>query len=301
MNRIEFMTGLEILLVELTDEERVDALSFYHNYFDDAGTDEEENVIKELGTPAEVAEKIKESIFNVEESVGEYTETGYRDERFEQKQEFQAQGMQCDEYTKAGGYDGNSSDEVEGEYKEVEGKGSWFQQKYRKAKTFCQNQYHKISEFGKNQYSKFCSFSERQATKLKSLGRKKKEKKEFNIWKLIAITLLIIIGWPVILVVIVFGAIIWILVAVLFDIFTILVALSGLAVFFGGIFLFIGGITQIFTSPFLGIGLCMLGIVVASLGVILAVIMVKVAIKTVPAMIRNTIEIIRKPFHKEEE
>ena len=59
MNRIEFMTELAALLQDVPEEERRDAMQFYNDYFDDAGTDKEGEVISELESPAKVAEKIK--------------------------------------------------------------------------------------------------------------------------------------------------------------------------------------------------------------------------------------------------
>ena len=55
MNRREYMERLEQLLLVLPEEEREEALQYYHDYFDDAGVEKEETVIRELGAPEEVA------------------------------------------------------------------------------------------------------------------------------------------------------------------------------------------------------------------------------------------------------
>ena len=55
MNRAEFMSALEKLLVSISEDERAEALQYYEDYFEDAGPENEEQVIKELGSPEKVA------------------------------------------------------------------------------------------------------------------------------------------------------------------------------------------------------------------------------------------------------
>lgn len=59
MNRSEFFIKLEQGLSKVPKEEAEAALSYYHEYFDDAGEDNEQKVIEELGSPAQIAAKIK--------------------------------------------------------------------------------------------------------------------------------------------------------------------------------------------------------------------------------------------------
>ena len=53
------MEQLEKLLSDISEEERQEALDYYESYFDDAGEDQEANVIRELGSPGKVAAIIK--------------------------------------------------------------------------------------------------------------------------------------------------------------------------------------------------------------------------------------------------
>lgn len=62
MRRGEFMMRLSVLLNDVPEEEKTDALKFYNNYFDDAGPENEEKVIEELGDPEKVAQSIRECI-----------------------------------------------------------------------------------------------------------------------------------------------------------------------------------------------------------------------------------------------
>ena len=61
MTRTEYMKSLEKLLASLPETERRDALDYYDEYFDAAGTSRESETIAELGSPEEVAQKILEN------------------------------------------------------------------------------------------------------------------------------------------------------------------------------------------------------------------------------------------------
>ena len=60
MTRTAFLAALEQLLAPLPEAERKDALSYYEDYLDAAGPENEAQAIAELGTPEEVAHKILE-------------------------------------------------------------------------------------------------------------------------------------------------------------------------------------------------------------------------------------------------
>ncbi len=87
MNRIEFMNELEFLLQDITEEEKQEALQYYNDYFDEAGSDNEAALIGELESPAKVAAIIKDGLGEEAMHSGEFSETGYADERFSRKQE----------------------------------------------------------------------------------------------------------------------------------------------------------------------------------------------------------------------
>ncbi len=86
MNKIEFMDRLSYLLHDLSEEEQEDALQYYKDYFDDAGVDNEANVINELGSPERVAAIIRANLQNVDGSddLGEFTENGYENPLYRQ-------------------------------------------------------------------------------------------------------------------------------------------------------------------------------------------------------------------------
>ena len=79
MNRIDFMAQLKRLLSDVPESDRNDAIAYYNDYFDEAGADNEAQVIQELGNPGKVAAMIRASLRSSDNSRGEYTETGYQE------------------------------------------------------------------------------------------------------------------------------------------------------------------------------------------------------------------------------
>lgn len=63
MNRVDFMKQLESLLQNISPAEREEALQYYNDYFNDAGAENEQDVIEALGNPAKVAENIKRDLY----------------------------------------------------------------------------------------------------------------------------------------------------------------------------------------------------------------------------------------------
>ena len=104
MNRKEFMERLERLLWNISDSEREEALQYYNDYFDDAGEENEAKVIEELGSPNQVAQKIKAGC---SDQTSEYSEQGYEDTRFRTAQEViskeEAQREQANEGSRGAG------------------------------------------------------------------------------------------------------------------------------------------------------------------------------------------------------
>lgn len=62
MKKEEFLKKLEMLLSDISEEEREEAMAFYRGYFEDAGIEQELDVIAELESPEHVAETIKRDL-----------------------------------------------------------------------------------------------------------------------------------------------------------------------------------------------------------------------------------------------
>ncbi len=77
MNRLDFMSRLEMLLSDLSEGERIEALQYYNDYFNDAGVENEQDVIESLGSPEKVASIIREGLNDGDRSQGEFNENGF--------------------------------------------------------------------------------------------------------------------------------------------------------------------------------------------------------------------------------
>lgn len=87
MNRNEFFVELERLLGDISSEERDEALEYYREYFEEAGAENEEEVLRTLGSPEKVAENIRAGLGEESKSKGEFTERGFEGYAKEEKQE----------------------------------------------------------------------------------------------------------------------------------------------------------------------------------------------------------------------
>lgn len=62
MTKEQFLFQLEQKLLDIPEDERAEAMEYYRDYFSDAGPENEEQVIAELGSPDKVAASIKEGL-----------------------------------------------------------------------------------------------------------------------------------------------------------------------------------------------------------------------------------------------
>lgn len=110
MSREEFMRQLEALLTDVSEEEKQEALSYYRSYFEDAGVENEERILKELESPQKVAATIKADLGMEDNSeTGEYTEHGFEDSRFEDSQEIELRDKEPQQKESRSTYDGNQT------------------------------------------------------------------------------------------------------------------------------------------------------------------------------------------------
>ncbi|MBR5800295.1 MAG: hypothetical protein IKY23_09565 [Lachnospiraceae bacterium] len=75
MSRWEFMRQLEELLSDISPAEREEALQYYNDYLNDAGKENEQDVIAALGTPEQVAAIVKDGL--AENAQGAFTDNGF--------------------------------------------------------------------------------------------------------------------------------------------------------------------------------------------------------------------------------
>ncbi len=82
MKKETFLKELEYLLQDIPDEDKEEALSYYRDYLEEAGSENEDEVMEEFGSPERVAAIIRADITGNLKDGGSFTEKGYEDERF---------------------------------------------------------------------------------------------------------------------------------------------------------------------------------------------------------------------------
>jgi len=232
MNRKEYLERLEQLLLILPCEEREEALQYYSDYFDDAGIENEDKVILELGSPEEVAAKIRAGYAG---EYAEYSEAGYEDVRFQNNREIMA------------GYQ-NIGKEDNSEWKD-----SVYEAEMQ-------------DEFDKH---------------------KDKKSKNTNIWKIVAIGLILLIASPVI---IPLG------IAAIAVVFALIV--SGFALLFAGIAVIVAGVAKVLLAPAVGILAAGIGCIIVAIGLVISWAMISLAVKVIPGVIRWVVNVLGTPFRK---
>lgn len=86
MNKEEFLKQLEQLLRDIPEAERREAVDYYQNYFEDAGSENEMQIILELGSPQKVADSIKKDLFGENYQAYEKMNQEKQQEAFEKQQ-----------------------------------------------------------------------------------------------------------------------------------------------------------------------------------------------------------------------
>ena len=70
MTKEQFLFQLEQKLLDIPEDERAEAMEYYRDYFNDAGPENEEQVIAELGSPDKVAASIKDGLRGSRDDAG---------------------------------------------------------------------------------------------------------------------------------------------------------------------------------------------------------------------------------------
>lgn len=82
MRKDEFLKQLEYLLQDIPDADKEEAVAYYRDYLEEAGSENEEQVIEEFGSPERVAAIIRADVTGNLRDGGSFTDKGYEDERF---------------------------------------------------------------------------------------------------------------------------------------------------------------------------------------------------------------------------
>lgn len=277
MSRKEFLERLDMLLCDIPDEEREEAIQYYEDYFDDAGQENEASVLEELESPEKVAAVVRSGMEPAKEEYSEYSETGYSDIRFEDKKVPETRGAAS---------------------QNEEQKSKQYNEYYEEQKS---DQYSGYS--GEQKSDQYSGYGEKQKSGRYEGHRpehheEKKEPWTSDVLKVILIIAIIIvaipIGGPILLgiVSLVFG-----LIVAFAGVFVGLVV-AGFAIAISGIAVIGVGLAKMFTWQPGGIIMLGTGLILLALGVLLAVLMIKATGIVLPATFRGVVELIRKPFQR---
>lgn len=265
MNREEFLTQLKSLLTGISEEEREEALQYYEDYFDDAGPEQEEQVIQELGRPEKIAAMILADLKGNDTESGEFTEHGYTDERFVEKE-----SLACREEEK------KTKHRYFRQEKEAENRYSYYENgtdssRYGYGESAYQNQ---------------------------GAGNGEKPPRTSRWLKVLLIALIIIVAVPT--VVPLFFAAAAVVIAVVCAVFGIFAGLvvGALAIAAAGFFIIIAGLLRVFAIPAAALLTIGIGMLILVLGIILTAVTVKLCMVIYPAMFRGVVNLFRKPFHR---
>ncbi len=86
MKKEIFLERLETLLKDIPEEEKRDAIDYYHDYLEEAGPEKEEEVLAEFQSPEHIAETIRAELQSERRDNSEFTDRGYSDNRFGEDQ-----------------------------------------------------------------------------------------------------------------------------------------------------------------------------------------------------------------------
>lgn len=269
MTKPEFMEQLASLLSDIPSEEREEALRYYQGYFEDAGEDREEDIIRELGSPQIVASIIKTELNSSSEedrqSRGYFTEKGYQDSIIqEEKQELVGVERQSSEDAK----------QAQGTYS-----GNYSSSSYAHSGN---------TQTGNNSYA----YSNANNTNYNSGAYQPKNAPQDNqAGKILLVILLCIFGFPIIMAG--FGIVVGILCAL----FGLIVAFgaTGIALIGAGIALVVAGLTQL-GVPFFALLLCGSGLVAFGVGILFTILCGLICVKLIPAIFKGLVKLCRLPF-----
>lgn len=258
MNRVEFMETLSRLLQDIPEEDRIDALKYYNDYFDDAGSENEQNVIEELESPEKVAMKIKAD--------REDTEDG-----------------------KEGGTE-KTTEEAIGKVTGENAAYSGAREQHDRENTY---QYYQEDTYGEEKDNKI--YQDNGTYDYESQEKKPWTNKWLKLAMIIAI---VVIGFPIVIPLGagILALIAGIVIAV-FCLFAAIV-IGFAAVVMVGVVLFAAGIGSLFANPGVGLAVLGAGLMVIAIGVIGTVVGVRLCIIVFPGIVRGIVYILRKTFHR---
>ena len=272
MSRWEFMRQLESLLSDIPPGEREEALQYYNDYFNDAGRENEQEVIKALGSPMQVAGIVKEGLGENSAS-GEFTESGYKSAKAFSENPIikRSQGARAQEESGKAKEGGAFSDGPSAQGSASGGQGGW-------------------GQTGGAARGDEGSYTQSGA------ARWQEKKEGMPTWAIVLIAIACIFLCPFLLGVAgtvigaVFGA-----VAAVFGV-VLGMGVATVVLFAVGIMLIVAGFGCMFAHPLVGIGLLGGGCICGALGILAMLLTVFLTGKCIPAICKGIVYVCKKIF-----
>ncbi|MDO5422616.1 MAG: DUF1700 domain-containing protein [Eubacteriales bacterium] len=312
MSKAEYLDRLAWLLSDIPEGEREEALTYYRDYFEDAGERSEEEVIATLGSPEKVAAMIREGISGADPLAGAYTEQGYVDERYREdnkvpdtyrqpaarssgqssdRSSSQFTGRNSDQFT-----DGNS-DQFTGRNSDrfTDGNSGQFSGRSYGPSADGQKEFQYQKTDGERRNAFYGAYSQRGNSGDTWQSERKPRKKRRNVWLIVLLCIVLLpAGLPILatvlgLIVGLAAALIGILIAIGVGSITALVA---------GISLLGAGLAKIFLAPATGFLYSGIGFLAMGIGVILFVLTGWIIRRVLPGLVRWFVRLCQKPFRR---
>ena len=286
MNRAEFMSRLTALLQDVPPAEREEAITYYNEYFDDAGVGNEAGVIASLGSPEELARSIKAGLSDGGNG-GEFTESGFH--VYEQRVKNQIMSTDQQQGGEQGDGEGNAYGAQAGGAGNAYGGpagGTYGRQ------TNAGNAYGGYGQQTAGVGNAYGGYGQQTA------GQGRPQKKPMTGGQIALIILLAVLLSPVWIGVLggLFGGGMGILAGLLGVFVAFLVV--GVVLTVVGIALVVAGFVAMIGAP-LG-GLCLVGggLIMVAVGLVFVWLMVLVVGKAIPWLFRGCVNLCRKLFHR---
>lgn len=318
MNRIEFMNRLSFLLSDIPENEREEAVQYYNDYLDDAGVENEEEVLRSLGRPEDLADSIRRGLLEESGEEGEFSETGYREKdcgnenevaRTEaasgrkaegsageqsagRQEERQAQGRTQE----AGGPHMDRQPENQGAYRQSENRenqGAYRQSESRENKgAYRQPESHENR--GAYRQSRDHRGYSRELDRRYRRGRKENRSGAMSP----LVILLCILAAPVVLPVIFSLALVVVILAAVLIFLAVVFLMVGLICIVAGVVSFFGSIADIFTFPAGAVMALGISLITIGFGVLLTILLGWVLAKVFPKAFRSAADFCSGLFRK---
>lgn len=271
MSRWEFMRQLEELLSDISPNEREEALQYYNDYFNDAGRDNEQEVIVALGSPEQVAKIVREGLEDGG-SQGEFTEKGFSNH---------AASLENEIIKKEQGASGGSQGDTDSFWRDGDTQRAQSSQSTQSTQGTQSAQ----SEFSRGESTQTAGDFGNSGGEYQESSRA--QKKDMPGWAIALIVIGCIIASPVLLSVI--TAVLGLLLGGICTILAVVlgIGLAATILFVVAVALVAAGLGCLFAHPLVGAGLLGGGLICGALGILFLLGTVLLAGKGIPAVCRG--------------